>query len=134
MIVQGQEVVDWIVAGTGIKLTDAVQAIGLVKNGNLVAGTAYDCWTGRNIFAHQRIVGKTNREYWRAITSYPFNDLGCDRVTVMIDEHNRESINIVKHMGFEEEGRLVGAVQDGSDMVYLVLWKEDCKMLNWRAK
>lgn len=31
--------------------------------------------------------------------------------------------------GFTEEGRMVGAAHDGSDSVYLVLWKKDCRWL-----
>jgi L-amino acid N-acyltransferase YncA len=133
MIVQGQEVVDWVVEGTGTLLSARAQGIGLWLDNKLVAGAAYDMFSGQNIFAHQRIEGKTNRAYWIAITDYPFNALGCNRVTVIIDDSNEKSMNIVKHMGFVEEGRLHGAAEKGNDMVFMVLWWQNCKMLNWKA-
>ena len=132
MIVQGQAVADWVAEGTGAKLTADAQAIGLVTDGKLVAGVVYDCWTGTNIFCHQRIIGKTTKEYWEAIVTYPFITLECNRVTVTVNADNTKSIRIVEHMGFVEEGRMTGANSKGGDVIYYVLWKQDCKILNWK--
>ena len=81
-IVQGQEVADWVVEGTNANLSNKAVAIGLVKGNELVAAMAYDGWNGTNIFCHQRIDGKTNRAYWKAVFSYPFNDLGLSLIHI----------------------------------------------------
>ena len=133
-IVQGKGVMDWIVEATNAEFSPKAQGIGLLKDGELVAGAAYDGWTGPNIFVHQRIIGKPTRAYWKAVFDYPFNGLGCTRLTGTVDASNKEAIKLNEHLGFKEEGRLKDAAFDGGDVIVHVLWKADCKILDWKLK
>jgi hypothetical protein len=134
MLVQGAMVAQWVSEDTAAGLTDNAQAIGLLKDGELVAAAAYDCFSGTNIFAHLRVCGRATREFWAAIFHYPFEDLGCSRITGYVQESNRKAVTLNEHLGFTVEGRLKGAAHDGGDMLVMVMWKEDCRMLNWRRK
>jgi RimJ/RimL family protein N-acetyltransferase len=132
VLVQGDEVARWVAEKTSADLTAKAQAIGLLKDGKLIAGVAYDCYSGTNVFAHQRIEGRVTREFWWAVFSYPFEDLGCNRITGFVQATNDKAIKLNEHLGFVEECRLKGAAHDGSDMLLMVMWKKDCRMLNWR--
>jgi RimJ/RimL family protein N-acetyltransferase len=133
-IVQGWGVVEWVSELTRSDIGCNAKGIGLLKDGVLVAGAAYDKYNGRNIFVHQRIDAKPTKAYWRAIASYPFEDLGCSRMTVTVEASNAKSLKLVTHLGFVEEARLSGAAGDGGDFILLVLWKENCKLLDWKIK
>jgi len=132
VLVQGEEVVRWVEEGVNTTLTHKAQAIGLWDGEKLIAAVAYDEFSGTNIFAHQRIEGRVTREFWWAVFSYPFEDLGCNRITGYVQETNEKAVKLNKKMGFVEEARLKGAAHDGTDMVAMVMWKKDCRMLNWR--
>jgi len=132
MLVQGEEVVRWVEEGVNTTFTRKAQAIGLLKDGKLVAGVAYDEFSGTNIFAHQRIEGTVTREFWWAVFSYPFEDLGCNRITGYVQETNEKAVKLNRKWGFVEEARLKGAAWDGTDMIAMTMWKQDCRMLNWR--
>ena len=93
---------------------------------------AFDFYTGPNIVVHQRIDSPPPRGYWKAVADYIFTDLGCERATGLIEECDQDAIICTEHIGFVEEGRMKAAARDGSDIIIYVLWKQDCKMLNWR--
>jgi len=134
MLVSGDEVADWVALGTGADVTKKVQAIGLVNDGELVAGAAYDCYSGTNIFAHIRIDGKVGREFYKAIFAYPFEQLGCSRITGWVERANEKAVKLNEHFGFTVEAVMTGAAKNGGDILLMVLWKKDCKVLNWRMK
>ena len=43
----------------------------------------------------------TNRDMVGEILAYPFVQLGCKRVTAMVDRHNKRSRKMVKGLGFD---------------------------------
>jgi RimJ/RimL family protein N-acetyltransferase len=132
MLVQGAMVAQWVYEETHATLSPRAQAIGQLKDGELIAAVAYDEYTTNNILAHIRIDGKPTRDFWHAIFHYPFEELGCKRITGIVEESNDKAVKLNKHLGFVEEARLKEAAHDGKDMVIMVMWKKDCRMLNWR--
>lgn len=59
-----------------------------------------------------------------ALGTWAFDNLGCERITVFIIKNNRRSRKFVEGMGFQHEGKLRRASQDGDVIVY-GLMKED---------
>jgi len=135
MIVHGREIADWIdqQAGTAFGLT--VQAIGELRDGKLIAGIGYGGYSGPNIYVNLAITVPPSKEFWYAAASYPFNDLGVNRITALVKQSNERSIRILQHLQFECECWLEGASEgdDGEveDTLVYRLWKKDCKLLTW---
>lgn len=67
-IVSGPEVGRWVAMQmNGSFSGDTATAIGLEKDGELVAGIMYENWNGRSLMAHIAITGQINRSYIGAI-------------------------------------------------------------------
>lgn len=108
-------------------------AIGLEDGGQLVAAVIYDSWFHPGICGHIASDGTrrwANRAFLRAIFDYPFNQLGCARITAPIAEGNQAAIHFVEKLGFVLEGRLRCAMPDGADRLIFGILKEDCKWLS----
>jgi L-amino acid N-acyltransferase YncA len=131
MLVIGQGVAEWVFQRVGGSVSAHSQGIGWQVDGELVAGVAYECFTGGNIFVHQCVEGKVPRKFWWAVTDYPFNQLGCKRITGLVDSSNSKALELNKHIGFRVEATLEKAGKHDSDLVVMVLWKEDCRFLRW---
>lgn len=128
MIVVGQGVVDWVAQrALGFFGSDS-RAIGLSKNGKIVAGVVYTEYNGKNVFVHQAIEGRITRQYLWTICDYPFNQLKVDRITGMIPEGNSKARTAAEKIGFELETTLRGAHPSGDLLVY-VMRKKNCRWL-----
>lgn len=124
------EIGPWVCAGTGGSWCEGRgRAIGLKKDGEIVAGVLYEDWNGANIVCHIRGEGNwASKLFLAVIYDYPFNKLGVKRVTVPIDSTNEKCIKLVKHMGFTLESTLERATSFG-DLLIFRMFKEDCKYL-----
>lgn len=65
-----------------------------------------------------------NRDMVAEIIAYPFVQLGCKRITAMVDKHNKRSRKMVKRLGFVEEGKLREAGDKGDVFIYGLLPNE----------
>ena len=113
----------------------ACTAIGVEEDGEVIGGVVYEDYTGHNIFMH---VGSAQRGRWmtreflRAASAYPFIQLGCDRVTSLIDQTNVSTQKFIEHLGSTLECKLRGAARDGSDILVYVMWRDQCRFLGDR--
>lgn len=84
------------------------RAIGVLYNGNLVAGVVYNGLDDDMRDCHMTIA--TTSPHWagrlilRALFDYPFNQLGVARVTAITNQANKKSKNLLKRLGFQHEG------------------------------
>lgn len=131
MLVIGSGVAEWVFRRVGGAMSAHSQGIGWKVGDEIVAGVAYEQFTGSNIFVHQAVEGRVPREYWWAVTDYPFNQLGCKRITGFVESHNQKALRLNAHIGFKVEATLEKAGRNNSDLVVMVLWKEDCRFLRW---
>ena len=116
-----------------LERVDGMSAIGLRRDGELVAGVIYDGFNGPNLWMHVAAVpGKAwlNRAYLTACFAYPFMQLGVARVSGYVHASNKEACRFDEHLGFKEEARLKGAAPDGGDVIIYVMWKEGCRYVN----
>ena len=132
MLVTGLGVAEWVFQRVGGSVSAHSQGIGWQVDGEIVAGVAYECFTGGNIYVHQCVQGRVPRMFWWAVTDYPFNQLGCKRITGLVESTNKKALELNKHIGFRVEATLEKAGQNDADMVVMVLWKEDCRFLRWK--
>ena len=132
MLVTGLGVAEWVFQRVGGAVSAHSQGIGWQKDGEIIAGVAYECFTGGNIYVHQCVQGRVPRMFWWAVTDYPFNQLGCKRITGLVESTNKKALELNKHIGFRVEATLEKAGQNDAEMVVMVLWKEDCRLLRWK--
>lgn len=114
----------------GLRRSDGMTAIGLRRDGELIAGVVYEGFNGRNVWMHVAAEPGARwlvRDYLRACFEYPFNVCGCDRVSGHVDDSNEAAKRFDEHLGFKQEARLKGAAPDGGDVILYVMWKKDCR-------
>lgn len=131
-LVIGKGVVEWVAQQTqefGNFGTDV--GIGWARDGRLIAGVAYANWNGVNVECHiasDRSRRWLTREYLWTIFSYPFEQLGVNRITVCVGEGNSDSRRFVVHLGFELETTLQAAHPSGNLLIFR-MWKKDCRWI-----
>lgn len=107
-----------------------VRTIGLRRNGEMVAGVAYEGFNGRNIWMHVAALPGARwltRNYLRACFAYPFLVCDVQRVSGYVNEGNALARRFNEHLGFTEETRLCQAAPDGLDVIIFVMWKQECR-------
>lgn len=117
----------------GLAQCDGMQAIGLRRDGILVAGSIYEGFNGSNVWVHLAAVPGghwLNRMYLRAAFFYVFVQLGCSRLSGYVNASNMEARRFDEHIGFKEEARLKGAAPDGGDVILYVMWQGDCRYVD----
>lgn len=106
-------------------------AIGLERDGELVAGVLYEDFNGANVVMHVASDGTRqwlNLEYLHKCFEYPFAQLGCARVTGIVPSANEAALHFDMRLGFEVEARLEGAHPDG-DLIVLRMKREECRWI-----
>ena len=71
------------------------------------------------------------RDYLRACFAYPFKVCGVERVSAHVESSNVASRRFCGHLGFVPEARLFAAANDGSDVILYVMWRADCRFLEF---
>jgi len=106
-------------------------AIGLERNGELVAGVLYEDYNGANLLMHVASDGSAQwmtPGYLRVCFEYPFGKLGCKRVTGIVPSINRRALMFDERLGFKVEARLTDAHPDG-DLIVLSMKRDECRWI-----
>ena len=107
---------------------DNSTTIGLLKDGELIAGVWYEDYNKVSVMCHIAITGRMTPEYLNVIFDYPFVQLGVEKIVVPVLSDNEASTKFVKNLGFEEKARLSEVSPDG-DMVFFVMSKDKCRFI-----
>ena len=131
-IVSGPHVGAWVTAQTeGAFDPNRSVAIGLERDGKLVAGTVYENWNGRSVVCHiawQRVTPA----YMAAVYDYAYNVAGVDKIIGPISSNHTRALALVSKMGFSEEARIKDAAHDSGDIVLMTLTPDKCRFLEPR--
>lgn len=103
-------------------------AIGLERDGELVAGVIYEDWNHRSIICHLAVEGRLTPAYLAAICDYAFNVCQVEKVIAPVLSANEDGVRFVGKFGFVEEARLKDAHPEG-DIVLFILTREACRFL-----
>lgn len=106
-------------------------AIGVQENGILFCGVVYNEYREPEGDVRMHIAA-TNPKWClpgriRAFFDYPFNQLGCQRVTAVVSEHNGAARKLDEYLGFVHEGTIRRGFPDGSDAILYGMLKEECR-------
>jgi hypothetical protein len=99
-IVQGDSVGVWVAEQTTGSYHCNSSAIGLEREGQIVAGVIYESFMDTTITCHIAVAGRMNKTFIAAIFNYPFIVCNVEKIVVPITEENDKSIKLVKNMGF----------------------------------
>ncbi len=114
----------------GLSRSENMTGIGLLRDGELIAGVIYEGFNGHNVWMHVAAIPGAKwlvRDYLKACFAYPFKVCGCVRVSGYVNDSNEAAKRFDEHLGFEEEARLRGAAADGGDVILYVMWRKDCR-------
>ncbi|CAB5228667.1 hypothetical protein UFOVP1545_13 [uncultured Caudovirales phage] len=131
-IENGARIGQWVADKLGtVYSPNSSAAIGLVKDGNVVAGVIYENWNRRSVVTHIAIEGRLTRSFLYAIFHHPFVTCGVNKIISAVNDTNTKSVLMVENMGFIAEGRLKDCSPDG-DIILYTMQKSDCRFLGKR--
>lgn len=106
-------------------------AIGLERDGELIAGVLFDNFLGGSIAMHVAGEGGhwMTREFARACFGYAFNQLRVHKVLGFVDSLNAAARRYDEHLGFRLEHVIAGAGRDGDLCVYSMT-SDQCRWVN----
>ncbi|OIP19572.1 MAG: hypothetical protein AUK51_01160 [Comamonadaceae bacterium CG2_30_59_20] len=110
-----------------------MKAIGLERDGVLVAGVVYEGFNGVNVWMHVAAEPGARwmtKSYLRYCFHYPFNELGVSRVSAYVNASNTAAVHMDDHIGFKREALLKGAAPDGGDVIIYMMRKQDCRFID----
>lgn len=117
-LASGPEVADWVCARTGTCCTDKTTAIGVSQGDSLIAGAAFDGYTGTRITVHLVVKDPSaSTLLGRAILRYTFLQLGCSALTLSAERSNIAAVSLHSRLDAIPEGILVGASRSGDDIL-----------------
>ena len=105
-------------------------AIGISYKDKLIGGVVFYVYRGHSV----EMAIATDSPVWckkrilKAIFSYAFNVLGCERITVTVDAGNDEVRRFDERLGFIYEGTLKQGHPSGDCAIYRML-RDECKWL-----
>jgi RimJ/RimL family protein N-acetyltransferase len=133
-----ERVGNWVSAqiDNGIGSWGDFYAMGVEKNGELVAGVVVNEYNGSNAACHIAVTkpGKYLIEFFGYVADYAFNHCKLRRLTGAVPSNNQKALAFDKHLGFQEEFVMKKAARDGHDLHILVLWPENCRWLQLRGQ
>lgn len=127
MTADRSRVLEFVRKHVPLALVDNMTALGLERDGELIAGVIYEGFNGHNVWMHCAIPGRLTREFINACFHYPFVQLGCKRVSGYVEASNIKARLFDEHLGFKPEARLRGAASDGGDVILYAMTREGCR-------
>jgi len=116
-----QLLLDWCGARLGCSFAAGSVAIGVARNNDLLAVAVFENYrtsNGKPLSIECSIAADSPR--WitkgtvRAILSYPFLQLGVQRITALVHETNERSVKFLNGLGFVREGYIRDALENGA--------------------
>lgn len=122
----------WVMDKVGRHI-EGMTAIGDIKDGKLIAGVAFEGQNKNCIWGNMRIDSSPSKAFWVTLADFIFNQAGCKRFSSMVEVDNEKAIKLNLKIGFIIEATLKDAVENG-DVHIMTLWKDNCRMLDWKIK
>lgn len=118
--------------GVTLHMSDDFHAlVNLHKSGLGIKGVvAYNAFNGNVCQMH--VAGARSwltRDFLRAIFDYPFNERGCEVVTIQVSEDNARCLRLVRHLGWTEFAVLRDGWLHGVNTVLLRMYKAECRWI-----
>lgn len=103
-------------------------AIGVVRDDQLVGGVVYHEFRGHDVRVSIAI-DSAGFIPWRFLFAYPFDQLGCVRLTSIIDKRNEKSRALCVRLGFKLEGVHPRGIDRTKTAISYGMLKEHCRWI-----
>lgn len=105
--------------------------LGFVHGSELVAGVVYNNYKGFDVDGNIASITPvwSSKETWRLIFSVPFEELKCQRMTVVTGKGNKRARDLIERLGFVMEGVAKRGLDGYEDAVRYGMLKADCRWL-----
>lgn len=123
----------FVASRVGEKEFEGYSAIGLERDGELIAGVLFEQHNGPNVMMHVASDGSRHwmtPAYMAACFKYPFLCLNVNRVSGLVRADNLDAQRFDEALGFNKEGVLREAASDGTDLVLYGMLKRECRYLD----
>lgn len=128
-------IADWVAerAGDISSLSPGYEAFGVTNAaGELIGGVVYTSYRAGNRTVEMWCAGEgqwlTPRKL-KAFFKYPFDELGCNRVSLIVGRENVESQRFVEKIGFIKEGACKDLLGPGKTALIYRMLKSECRWL-----
>jgi RimJ/RimL family protein N-acetyltransferase len=128
---QSKAVGEWVSQRMGATFDPSCStAIGMERDGELIAGVVFDHFSGRSIAMHVAATAPhwMTREYARACFGYAFGQLRVTKVIGLVDSTNAQARRFDEHLGFELEATVKDAGERGDLLIYSMT-PDKCRFL-----
>jgi RimJ/RimL family protein N-acetyltransferase len=130
---ESERVMRFVAEHVGAETFKDYAAIGLEKDGELIAGVLFDNKSGANIHMHVASNGTRHwmtPAYMAACFRYAFVQEKCARITGLVRADNTDAQRFDEHLGFRREGQLRAACADGTDLIIYGMLKDECRYIS----
>lgn len=136
----GQPLIDWVAARMPcvVDFSNAA-AIGVTRDNKLIAGVVFNNLAlNEQGYPHDIDVSIAadsprwaTKENIFTILSYPFNQLGCARVSAYQPKGHKRARRLVEGIGFQYEGKKRQGLPNGQDMVIYGMLRDEFLNSKW---
>ena len=127
------ELIAWAEAHIpGVHFRPDAKAIGHARDGALTGVVVFDTFTTTDCLLSVASDGGhrfLSRAFIVHVFTYPFLQLGYERVTSLISADNAPSIRLCSKIGFQQEGTMRRASEKGEDLLVFGMLREECRWL-----
>ena len=129
---QDDRLLPWAQERIGVGFRKDATAIGLERDGQIVASVVYDNFGECDCNMH---IASDGTKAWMskslllAAFAYPFDQCGLLRVTGLVPADNADALAFDENLGFVREGYHPKAGPGGKDLVSLGLLRENCRFV-----
>lgn len=126
-----QQIAAWVGGQVGIRDFGPASAIGVVRDGSVVAGAVFNnfVWPSIEITFASTTPRWATRDTIRAILTYPFVQLNCRRLTAITKATNQPTRAFLCRLGFEIEGFHPCFFPD-ADAISFGLLRRNCRWIS----
>ena len=120
----------WVADATEADPRIASAAIGWLRDDEHTCGVLYENFTRSSITATIAVSpgAVMPKAFLRAIFTYPFEQLGCQKILALVAEDNHKSRTMLEKMGFIAEAVVMDYYPDANLIIYS-LSKQLCRFL-----
>jgi RimJ/RimL family protein N-acetyltransferase len=135
---QSEQIKEWIesrIRDTTINDFKNCSTLAVAREGRLIAGVAYWVWDTGNCdvaIAADSPRWATKQTIY-TLFAYPFEQIGCRRLTSLIHPKNKRSRKLCEGLGFQVEGKL-RKMMNGRDMLIYGYLKDEFMRSKWCGK
>jgi RimJ/RimL family protein N-acetyltransferase len=122
MIVTDDRVALFVAERCHVAIVPPFTCMGLERNGEVVAGVVFNCFTWADIQVTVAGHGFT-RAFIRAVGRYVFEQLGCLRMSIVTEQP--DVMDYAKRLGAQTEGRIRNHFGQGRDGIALGILREE---------